>query len=139
MEKKHIAVNTHLTLCILMFAQLLWLSILCANESEMSLCLLFAVIAVAPVFVFLTSPLYVIFSVDGIEIVYNFGLREKIKWHDIRSISIQGSLIGKGGGLPNYAIAYPQKGKRLFFVVGAIPKTRKTTKLIKQYYNKRIE
>lgn len=139
MQKKYIAVNTHLTLCILLFAQFLWLAVLCANENEMSLCLLFAAVAVAPVFVFVISPLYVAFSVDGIEIVYNFGIKEKIKWREIRNISIQGSLIGKGGGLPNYVITYPQKEKRLFFVVGAIPKTKKTTKLIEQYYNKRIE
>lgn len=139
MEKKHIAVNTHLMLCVLMFAEFLWLSILCAGEKEIGLSVLFAVFALVPVVVFLLSPLYVTFSVDGIEIVYHFGQKERIKWSEIRSISIKGSCIGKGGGLPNYTIAYPRKEKRPFFVVGAIPKTRKTQNYIEQYYKKNMD
>ena len=91
-----------------------------------------------PVFVFAISPLYFVFSDEYIEIVYNFGQREKIKWNDIRNISLMGSWIGAGGGLPHYVIAYPKKEKRLFFVVGEITKSTKTTKLIKKYYKKRI-
>ena len=49
-----------------------------------------------------------------------------------------GSWIGAGGALPHYVIAYPQKEKRLFFVVGEIPKTRKTKKCIENYYKKKI-
>ena len=49
-----------------------------------------------------------------------------------------GTAIGAGGGLPHYVIAYPKKDKRLFFVVGEIPKTRKTKKFIEKYYKKKI-
>ena len=78
------------------------------------------------------------FSDEYVEIVYNFGQRELIKWKDIRNISLMGSWIGAGGGLPHYSIAYPKKGKRLFFVVGEITKSSRTTKLIKEYYKKKI-
>ena len=139
MEKKHIAVNTHLLLCVLMFAEFLWLCILCAGEKEVALSTLFGVFSLVPVVVFFLSPLYVIFSADGIEIVYHFGLKERIKWSEIRSISIRGSWIGKGGGLPNYEIAYPCKEQKPFFVVGKIPKTRKTKRYIEQYYKRNIE
>lgn len=49
-----------------------------------------------------------------------------------------GCWISRGGGLPHYVIAYPTKDKRVFFVCGEIPKTRKTKKYIKQYYKKEI-
>ena len=91
-----------------------------------------------PIFVFAISPLYFSFSDDYVEIVYNYGQRERIKWSDIRSISLMGSWIGAGGGLPHYVIAYPKKEKRLFFVVGEITKSAKTTKLIRKHYKKKI-
>lgn len=139
MNKKHIAVNTHLTLCVLMFAQFLWLSILCVGEGEIGLSVLFGTVALVPVVVFFLSSLYVTFAEDGIEIVYHFGLKENIRWSDIRNISVRGSWIGKGGGLPNYEIAYPCKEQKPFFVVGKIPKTRKTKRYIEQYYKRNIE
>ena len=90
------------------------------------------------VFVLAFSPLYFVFSDEYVEIVYNFGQREIIKWKDIRTISLMGSWIGAGGGSPHYVFAYPRKEKRLFFVVGEIPKTRKTKKLIEKYYKRKI-
>ena len=107
-------------------------------EKEIGLSIMFAVFILLPVFVFAISPLYFSFSDEYIEIVYNFGQIEKIKWSDIRNISIMGSWIGAGGGLPRYHIAYPKKEKTLFFVVGEITKSPKTTKLIKEYYKKKI-
>lgn len=139
MNKKHIAVNTHLLLCVLMCAEFLWLCILCAGEKEIALSVLFGVFALVPVVVFFLSPLYVTFSADCIEIVYHFGLKERIRWSEIRNISVRGSWIGKGGGLPNYEIAYPCKEQRPFFVVGKIPKTRKTKRYIERYYKRNIE
>ncbi len=73
-----------------------------------------------------------------VEIVYNFGLREKIKWSDIRNILLMGSWVLSGGGPPHYVIAYQRVEKRLFFVNGEIPKTIKTKRLLKKYYKKRI-
>ncbi|MBP3391353.1 MAG: hypothetical protein J6L76_01025 [Clostridia bacterium] len=138
MNKKHIAINTHLILCVVLFIVFLGLSISCAIESDIGLSIMFALFILLPLFVFGISPLYFVFSDECIEIIYNFGQKEIIKWSDIRNISLMGSLIGAGGGLPHYNIAYPQKEKRLFFVVGEIQKTRKTKKLIEKYYKKKI-
>ena len=137
-NKKHIALNTHLILCIALFIIFFALSISCAMGNEIGLSIMFGIFVLLPVFVFAISPLYFVFSDEYIEIVYNFGQREKIKWNDIRNISLMGSWIGAGRGLPHYVIAYPKKEKRLFFVVGEITKSTKTTKLIKKHYKKRI-
>ena len=137
MNKKHIAFNTHLIRSFVLFIVFLGLSISCAIEKDTDLSIIFAVFILLPVFVFSISPLYFAFSDECIEIVYNFGQREKIRWNDIRSISLRGSWIG-AGGLPRYVIVYPRKEKGLFFVVGEIQKTRKTKKLIEKYYKKKI-
>ena len=135
MKKKHIACNTQLILFVILFIVFLGISISCAIEKEIGLSIMFAILIVLPVFVFAISPLYFVFSDEYVEIVYNFGQTEKIKWSDIRGISLMGSWIGAGGGLPHYVIAYPRKDKRLFFAVGEISKTRKTKKLIEKYYS----
>ena len=138
MNKKTYAFNTLLILCLVLFIVFLGLCISCAIESDIGLSIMFGIFVLLPVFVFAISPLYFVFSDEYVEIIYNFGQREKIKWSDIRSISLMGSWIGAGGGLPHYVIAYPRKEKRLFFVVGEIQKTRKTKKLIEKYYKKEI-
>ena len=138
MNKKHIAINTHLILCVVLFIVFLGLSISCAIESEIGLSIMFGIFVLLPVLVFAISPLYFVFSDEYVEIIYNFGQREQIKWSDIRNISLMGSWIGTGGGLPHYVIAYPKKEKRLFFVLGEIQKSRKTKKLIEKYYKKKI-
>ena len=138
MNKKHIAFNTHLVLCFALFIVFVALSISCAIESDIGLSIMFGIFVLLPIFVFAISPLYFVFSDEYVEIVYNFGQREIIKWKDIRNISLIGSWIGAGGGLPRYSIAYPKKGKRLFFVVGEITKSSRTTKLIKEYYKNKI-
>ncbi len=138
MNKKHIALNTHLILCLFLFIIFIGLSISCALEKEIGLSIMFGIFVLLPIFVFAISPLYFVFSDECVQIIYNFGQKEKIKWSDIRNISLMGSWIGAGGGLPHYNIAYPKKEKRLFFVVGEIQKTRKTKKLIEKYYEKKI-
>ncbi len=138
MNKKHIAINTHLILCVVLFIVFLGLSISCAIENKIGFSIMFGIFVLLPIFVFAISPLYFAFSDECVEIIYNFGQKEKIKWSDIRSISLMGSWIGAGGGLPHYVIAYPKQEKRLFFVVGEIQKSRKTKKLIEKYYKKKI-
>ena len=137
-NKKYIAFNTHLILCFVLFSIFIGLSIGCAIEGDIGLSIMFGIFVLLPVFVFAISPLYFVFSDEYVEIVYNFGQKEIIKWSDIRNISLMGSWIGAGGGLPHYVIAYPKKDKRLFFVVGEIQKTRKTKKFIEKYYKKKI-
>lgn len=138
MEKKYVAFNTHLILCIILFIIFLVLSISCAIQSVIGLSIVFGFFVLLPIFVFAISPLYFVFCDDCVEIIYHFGQREIIKWKDIRNISLMGSWIGAGGGLPCYHIAYPKKEKTLFFVVGEITKSPKITKLIKEYYKKKI-
>lgn len=137
-NKKCIALNTHLILCFVLFSVFIGLSIGCAIERDIGLSVMFGIFVLLPVFVFAISPLYFVFSDEYVEIVYNFGQREIIKWSDIRNISLLGSWIGAGGGLPHYVIAYPRKEKGLFFVAGEIQKTRKIKKLIEKYYKKKI-
>lgn len=139
MNKRYIAFNTHLILCVFLFVVFLGFSISSAIIKEIGLSVGFAIFILVPVFVFAFSPLYFIFSDEYIEIVYNFGQREKIEWSDVRNISLIGSWWNGGGfGFPRYDIAYPQKEKRLFFVLSEINKTRKTKKLIMKYYKKKI-
>jgi len=139
LNKKHIAFNTHLILCVVIFIILLVLCIGCVSADEIGLGIVFGIFALLPLFVFAISPLYFIFSDESVKIVYNFGLKEEIKWSDVRSISLTGSWIGAGGSLPHYVISYPSNEKRLFFMVGEIQKTRKTKKLIMEYYKKTIK
>ena len=138
MNKKQIALNTHIMLlCIVLFLGFLGISISCAIENNMGLCVAFAIFAIVPIFVFFISPLCFVFSDEGVEIIYHFGQRENIKWNEIRSITQTGSWVGSG--MPCYEIAYPCREKRWFFVCGSINKMPKTTRLIKKYYKKEID
>ena len=137
-KQKHYAFNTHLLFVIAFFIIFLFFSICAAIEYEVGLSIGFAVATLLPIFVFLISPLYIVFSNEEIEIIYILGQREIIKWKNIRCIYLNGSWISGGGGLPHYELAYPTNVKRAFFVRGEIPKTRKTKKYIKMYYKKDI-
>lgn len=137
-NEKHIAFNTHLILYLVAIIIFLRLSICFAIEKEIDLSIFFAIVVLLLIFIFLTSPLYIVFSDKHVEIVYNFGQREEIKCGDIGNILLMGSWIQRGGGPPHYVIAYQRVEKRLFFVNGEIPKTRKTKKLLKKYYKKEI-
>ena len=137
-KQKHYAFNTQLLFVIAFFVVFLVLSICAAIEQEIGLSIGFAVATLLPVFVLLISPLYVVFSVEEIEIVYIMGQKEIIKRKNIRYIRLNGAWISRGGGLPHYEVAYPTDVKRAFFVRGEIPKTRKTKKYIKMYYKKDI-
>ncbi len=132
MNKKHIAFNTHLILCVVLFVIFIGLSISCAIEKEIGFSIMFAICTLLPLFTFAISPLYFVFSDECVEIIYNFGQKEIIKWNDIKKISLMGSWIGRGGGPPHYVIAYPQKENRLFFVVGEIQKNKKNKKAYKE-------
>ena len=136
--KKHYALNTQLFFVIALFCLFLVLSICAAIEREIGLSIGFAVATLLPIFVFLISPLYIVFSDEEIKIIYILGQREIVKWTSIRCISLNGSWISRGGGLPHYEVSSSTNVKRAFFVRGEIPKTRKTTSLIKKYYRKEI-
>ena len=137
-NKKQIAINTHLWLPILLFAIFMTISISCISEKEIGLSIGFAVATLLPIFVFLISPMYYVFSEESVEIIYLWGQKEEITWHSIRSIALYGSWISHIGATPHYHIAYPKSKKRAFFIQGDISKTMKTKKLIKKYYKKNI-
>ena len=129
MNKKHVAINTHLILCIVMLFVFLGLSIICAVENEIGLSIMFGMFVLLPIFVFVISPLYFVFFDDRVEIVYHFKQREVIKWGDIRNISLEGAWFHSLDGFPHYVISYPRKQKMYFFMESEISKTRKTKKL----------
>jgi hypothetical protein len=137
-NKKQIAINTHLWLPVVLFAIFVTISVSCISEKEIGLFVGFLVAALLPTFVFLISPVYYVFSEESVKIIYLLGPKEQIKWNAIRSITVYGSWLSRGGATPHYHIAYPTSKKRAFFVDGNIAKTRKTKKLILKYYKKNI-
>lgn len=139
MKEKHIALNTQLLWFGVAFLGALCLSVFSAADRAIDLCIGFAILAAVIAFGCAIMPQYVTFSDECIKIVYLFGQREIIKWSDIRSVSSEGSWFAKGGGLPRYVIAYPRKEKNPFFVVGEIPRTRTTKRLMALYYKKKIQ
>ena len=137
-KKMQIAINTHLWLPIVLFMIFMTISISCISENEIGMTVGFLIAALLPIFVFLISPIYYVFSEESITITYLFGQKEEIKWNSIRSITLYGSWISRGGATPHYHVAYPTNKKRAFFINGDISKTRKTKRLIKKYYKKNI-
>lgn len=138
MSKKHIAINTHLIFFVVFFLVILGVFEAVARAKEIGLSIAFGLFLLLPILLFLISPLYFVFYDERLEIVYLFGQREQIKWHEIISVSQMGSWISKGGGFPRYVIIYPSKEKRPFFVVGEVAKTRRSRNLIKKYYKREI-
>ena len=137
-NKKHIAINTHLWLAVVLFLIFITIAIFCINENEIGMVVGFLIAALLPIFVFLISPVYYIFSEESVTITYLFGQKEEIKWNSIRSITLYGSWMSRCDMTPHYHIAYPTNIKRAFFINGDISKTRKTKRLIKKYYRKDI-
>lgn len=137
MKKKQTAFNTHLLICFILFPLFLYLSIACFMEKTIVMGVIFALITLITAAVFLTSPLYFVFSEESVEIVYNFGQREKIIWDDVISIKKGGGWI-KGNGYPHYAVDYPKPEKQKFFMIGEIAKTIRTRKLLALYYGTKI-
>ena len=138
MSKKQIAINTQLIFFAVFFLVILGIFESIARTKEIGLSMAFGLVLLLPIFLFLISPLYFVFCDEYLEIVYLFGQREQIQWHEIKSVSKMGSWTSKGGGLPRYKIVYPAKEKRPFFVVGEVAKTRRTRTLIKRYYKREI-
>ena len=137
-SKRELAINTHLWLAVILFSIFALVSISCIREGEIGLFIGFTVATLLPLFAFLTSPIYYVFSEESVEIIYLWGQKEQIKWSSVRSIVLFGSWLSDGGGLPHYHFSYPTNKKRVFFVCGDITKTWKTKKLIKKYYKKNI-
>ena len=136
--EKHIALNTHLIICLIFALIFPCLSVFSVLDNQIGICILFAIFTLLPIFVFTISPLYYIFSDEGVEIIYNFGQKEYIPFKLVKNISLSGSWITYSR-LPHYTFVYPKKEKTKFYIVGEIAKTRKTKKLIEKYYKKEIK
>ena len=137
-NKKQKAINTHLWLPVALFVIFVTIGIVCIIEKEVWLSVGFFVAALLPLFVFLVSPLYYVFSKESVEIIYLWGQKEEIQWDEIRSITRFGGWFSLGGGTSRYNIAYPTDKKRAFFINGDVYKTRKTKELIQKYYKRNI-
>ncbi len=136
--KTETAINTHLWLPVALFAFFVLLSAFGIREQAIWVAIGFAAAALLPLFIFLTSPMYYVFSEESVEIIYLWGQKEKIKWSSVRNITLLGSWIIRTGSTPHYHFAYPTRKKRAFFICGEISKTPKTKKLIRKYYKKKI-
>ena len=98
------------------------------------------VLAAAPIFGIVISPVIYIFEDDSLTIVYFLGVKEIITWKEIRSIRKMGGWFGgKGRGFPVYEVVYPKHKKTPFFVEDCIVSNKKTAKLLKEYYKKNIK
>lgn len=128
-KKKQIAINTHLLHPIVFCVFFILFAIFSAKDQEIGLAVGFAAFTLLPLFVFLISPMYYVFSEEGVKIIYLWGQKEKIEWPSVRSVEIEGNWIGGREGFPHYHVAYPQNKKLMFFMSGDISKTRRTKKL----------
>lgn len=137
-NQKQIALNTHLLLPIALGVLFVLLSVVCARTQDVGLSVGFGLATLLPVFGFLISPMYYVFSKDGVEIVYLLGQREVIRWRTVKEIILMGDWFIRNMEAPHYHFVYPHKGKQAFFVCGDISKTRRTKRLIKRYYRKEI-
>lgn len=134
-REKHIAFNTHLLFQLFIFSCILCCCIISFIETEYAIVIAFLCFCLLFVFAFMISPMYVVFTADEITIVYLWGVRERIRIKQIRSIDEEGNCFNRYSKLPQYHIAYPVTEKRPFFADGDVPKTRKTKKIMKSLFD----
>ena len=138
-EEKHIVFNTHIIIMILLFAIFLGFGISgLASKEDLGWAIFFLILCLLPIYVFLISPMYVVFTPRDVTVVYLWGIKERIEWKEIRNITSYGSFFVRYGGFPRYQIAYPKKEKYPFFVDSSIPRTHKVKKMVKRYYKGKI-
>ncbi len=138
-HEKYIALNPNNLLCLLIFLLILAFSAYIVHEREFGLLIIWGLFLLVPIAAFFLSPLYYVFDETAVTIVYHFKQREVIRWSDIREIQSHGSWFFRNSGLPTYTLYYPAGEKQPFFFRGEVSKSVRTTKLIKKYYNKKID
>ena len=140
MNKKKIAVNTNLMLYLAFFFISICIGIVNPLKNEIVNYIIIAFLSLVIIFLLVIFPLYYVFSDECVEIIYTFGIKEKIKWKEIDVIIVWNWSVGslRVPDPPNYMIVYPKKKKLPFFAMGYIAKNRRTTTLIKKYYKKEI-
>ena len=142
-KERKIVFNTHLIIIFALFLIFISLAIfflIGSEDGDIALSIAGFVLASAPIFGMVISPVIYIFEDDKLTIVYCLGMREVIAWKDIRSVRKMGGWFGgKGRGFPVYEVVYPKHNKTPFFVEGYIVSNRKTAKVLKEYYKKNIK
>ncbi len=139
-HKRKMALNTHLIFFFILFLIFSGMAITFAVEDgDIALSVVGFVLAAAPIFAIVISPVVYIFDREKLTIVYCLGVKETIAWKDIRSITKRGGWFGKGRGLPDYQVAYPRRHKLPFFAQSCVSSNRRTERLIKEYYKKNIK
>ena len=108
-RKKEIAINTHLWLPMVGFVVSLLLCIFCIGDGAIGGAIVSAIFALISLFVFLTSPMYYVFTNKEIEIVYLWGQKEEIRWIHINNITLFGGWLTRGDAMPHYHINSPLK------------------------------
>lgn len=134
-----IAFNKHLCIPLFLFTVFLYMSVSCADDQEWAMVALSLLFALLAFFAILIQPLIIVFQKDEINIIYTVGVKETIRISQIHNIYQQGHWFAGGRGCPVYVVCYPHASKKAFFMISEIPKTRKTKKLLKQFYNKTID
>lgn len=137
MKNKKYAFNTYLILFSFVNAVFVYLTVMTAIEKDWLLFGLSLAFSVIFFLINLIQPLLVTFTPEEIRIIYAVGVKEIISISKIRSIYSQGKAFARREGSPVYVVRYPHEQK-YFFVVGEIPRTFRTKKLLKQYCGKKL-
>lgn len=143
-KDRKIAFDTHLIFIVLLLAIFVAMAVFFLTDSEdgsLALAIACFVLCAVPIFAIFVSPLFYIFDAEGLTVVYTLGLKERILWRDVRSVSKRGSWWhrGMGGGMPVFDITYPRSKKYPFFIDPGVARNKKTAKLFREYYKKDIE
>ena len=137
-KTKFVALNTQNFIWMFLLVLFVALSVICFTDRSIVMGIIFLVISAAPVAVILLSPLYYVFTDEGVTIVYTIGGQEIIDWKKVNTVRYFGSWIAKGSGSPHYYIAhYGDKTKR--YMNSEIAKTMKTKKLMELYCHDKIK
>ena len=134
----HTAFNTQLLFVIVMFLIFASIAYCFFKSREIGFAIGFCIATLLPIFVFLTSPLYMVFSHKEIKIVYVLGQIETIQRTEIRNIMSLGGFCSEYELLPYYEISYRRSEKQPFFVNGELPKTFRVKRLMKKYYKDKL-
>ena len=139
MENKKVkAINTQNFIWLFCFAILLMIAVVCFVDGSWIAGIIFSVLAIMPVSVVLLSPLYYVFTDEGVTIVYTLGGEEKISWQKVNKVKLFSSWLAKGSGSPHYYISH-DGDKPKGYMSSEIAKTMKTKKLMELYCHDKIK
>ncbi len=137
-NKKCIALNTQNFIWAFLLVIFAVISVICFVDGSWIAGTVFLLMSAMPIAVILLSPLYYVFTDEGVTIVYTLGGKEVIAWQEVNTVRYFGSWIAKGSGSPHYYIAhYGDKPKR--YMSSEIAKTMKTKKLMELYCHDKIK